>query len=74
MSTVVDWQISLGSLTTGEEPTYLGHGRPSWWFTDDDWSYHQYSVEKLFAMSRESLFLVAKVCLPELLFFAFILF
>ncbi len=50
----------FGSLTTGREPTYLGHDSSDWWLDGDEWSYHKYSVEKVFAMSRICLNLVAK--------------
>lgn len=51
----------FGSLTTGQEPTYLGNDNSDWWLDGDDWSYHKYSVEKVFAMSRTCLNLVGKV-------------
>lgn len=50
----------FGSLTTGQEPTYLGNDNSDWWLDGDDWSYHKYSVEKVFAMSRTCLNLVGK--------------
>ncbi|KAF8332083.1 fungal-specific transcription factor domain-containing protein [Cantharellus anzutake] len=52
---------AFGSLTTGEEPAYLGHGDVRWWLDGDDWNYHKYSVEKKFGMSRTCIHLVAKV-------------
>lgn len=52
---------AIGSLTSGEESFFLGAGRPAWWFEEDEWSYHRFSVEKVFAMSRQAIFLVAKV-------------
>ena len=69
----------LGSLTSGEEPAFLGKGSPTWWFQEDEDSYHRFSVEKVYAMSRQTLFLVAKVrffCLTlsrsPVLFFRFL--
>ncbi|KAF8332036.1 fungal-specific transcription factor domain-containing protein [Cantharellus anzutake] len=51
----------FGSLTTGEEPAYLGHGDVRWWLDGNDQNYHKYSVEKTFAMSRMCIHLVANV-------------
>ncbi|KAF9516682.1 hypothetical protein BS47DRAFT_1390518 [Hydnum rufescens UP504] len=52
---------TFGSLTSGEEPALLGKGRPSWWFQEEEGSYHRFSIEKVYGMSRQSLFLIAKV-------------
>jgi len=52
---------TFGSLTSGEEPALLGKGRPAWWFQEEEGSYHRFSIEKVYGMSRQSLFLVAKV-------------
>ncbi|KZT52098.1 hypothetical protein CALCODRAFT_502684 [Calocera cornea HHB12733] len=52
---------TFGSLTTGEPPTILAPGSEDWWFDGDKSSYHLFSVEKVFGMSRAMIELVARV-------------
>jgi hypothetical protein len=68
-----------GSLTSGEEPTLLGHGNTDWWYGFIPWysyvahltaslrfdgdisTYHFFSVEKMFGVSRKIIAQVARV-------------
>ena len=53
---------TFGSLTSGEVPTLIGPGQNDWWFDTSGMStYHRYSVEQVFGMSRSMIALVATV-------------
>jgi hypothetical protein len=51
----------FASLTSGEPPSLLGRGKSEWWFDGDKQSYHKYSIEQLYGMSRGMIDMVAKV-------------
>lgn len=51
------------SFTSGEPPSLLGRGKSEWWFEGDTHSYHRYSIEQLYGMSRGMIDMIARVCL-----------